>query len=158
MTYAGAVFGVMFTIHGADGLVELGKHTDLWKAQAMSFFVMTLPFLLYFAVFESRSRPATPGKRIVGLRVMGVGGTGPTFGRALARAAIKFLPWEVGHVFANQMFAHSVRTPDAPVPWWFWLLFVVSMGGALLYAASLFLGEGTTPYDRLTGTQVRRDG
>ena len=115
---------------------------------------------------ERSEELAEPGRIVAGKyridHVLGEGGMGvvvaATHQELDQRAAIKFLPWEVGHVFANQMFAHSVRTPDAPVPWWFWLLFAVSMGGALLYAASLFLGEGTTPYDRLTRTRVRRDG
>ena len=55
--YGGALFGVMFVIHGADGLAKLAEAPDPLKGQVISFISLTVPFALYFAILESRPRP-----------------------------------------------------------------------------------------------------
>ena len=67
---------------------------------------------------------------------------------------MKFLPWELAHVFSNHLSELSGRSSDAPVPIWMTVLCVASSGGAMFYALSLFLGNGRTPYDRVSGTRV----
>lgn len=66
-------------------------------AQLFGFALLTLPVVLYFAVSEGSARQATPGKRVLGLRVATVLGDRLPWSRSLLRSALKFLPWEIAH-------------------------------------------------------------
>ncbi len=50
----------------------------------------------------------------------------------------------------------SGSTQAAPVSPWIWALTVAAYVLPIVYAVSLFFGEGRTPYDRITGTKVTR--
>jgi uncharacterized RDD family membrane protein YckC len=65
--------------------------------QPLVFLLLTLPVLLYFTFMESSSRRGTIGKRILHLTVVTVDHSRLTRSRALARAVLKFLPWELSH-------------------------------------------------------------
>jgi uncharacterized RDD family membrane protein YckC len=67
------------------------------RAQAIGFVLVTLPVGLYFALSEASGRQATWGKRRLALVVVGPGGGRSGLGRSLARAAVKFVPWELAH-------------------------------------------------------------
>lgn len=121
-------------------------------SQAAAFCVMTLPFWFYLTVTEAGSRHASLGKLLPGLTVRTVGGAPISFGRAALRNACKLLPWEIGHVVPHQLMAAG----DADPPVWVMALAWGSMGMALIYAGSLFVGSGRTPYDRVAGTTVWR--
>jgi uncharacterized RDD family membrane protein YckC len=59
---------------------------------------------LYFALFESSARQATPGKMAVGVRVVGPQGERITFARASGRAFGKFLSGmicNIGYIMAG---------------------------------------------------------
>ncbi len=58
---------------------------------------MSLPVWLYFAALESSSLRGTLAKRLLGMTVIGVDGSRISFLRALARTAVKLLPWEIAH-------------------------------------------------------------
>ena len=144
----------MLLIYGFDGLERQAQSFDALRGQAVGFITLTLPFVLYFAISESSRWQASVGKRVLSVVAVGPDSGRLSVGRALARSALKFLPWELGHVFSNHLMEHSVRSPDATPPMWFWVVSIVSMAGALLYAASLFVGDGRTPYDRLARSRV----
>jgi RDD family len=54
--------------------------------------------LCYFALSESSVQGATPGKRLLGLRVTDMVGNGIGFDRAFLRTIVKLIPWEVAHL------------------------------------------------------------
>jgi uncharacterized RDD family membrane protein YckC len=80
--------------------------------QASGFMLVTLPVTLYFAVQEASARQATWGKVRCSLKVIGPDGGRLSLGRALARTALKFLPWELAHTAIWQaQFASVERSP-----------------------------------------------
>lgn len=60
----------------------------------------SLPAWLYFALSDRSASGATLGKRLLALQVRTERGERLGLGRALARTAIKLLPWELVHIFA----------------------------------------------------------
>lgn len=69
---------------------------QVWIATVLSF---SIPTWCYFLLSDRSRSGATIGKRLLRLRVLGVGGERVSFGRAFARTAVKLLPWEVAHLF-----------------------------------------------------------
>jgi len=123
-----------------------GPNTQLW-----TLLVISVPTWLLFALPERATWRATPGKRLLGLCTTWSGPEPPGWGRAIARAVVKLLPWEVAHL-ANNL----------PVPVWyaedpgFRVGFALVPVLMLVYAAMAATGEGRTPHDRLAGTAVVR--
>lgn len=139
----------------ALGLVPAGAFADPVRGQLIGFGLLTLPVVLYFALWEGSSRGATPGKRAAGLRVVAAGGAQLPWGRSLLRSALKFVPWELAH-------ACLWRIPGWPGP-----AEAIPTGVALglgvvwLLVASYLLmpivsRSRQTPYDRVAGTSVVR--
>jgi uncharacterized RDD family membrane protein YckC len=60
----------------------------------------SLPAWLYFILSDRSAAGATPGKRLIKIQVRDVSGKRLSIGRALARTAVKLLPWELVHVSA----------------------------------------------------------
>ena len=125
-----------------------------WLGQALGFSLTTLPFGLYLALMEASARRATLGKRVLGLRVLTAGGCRASLRRCAARAAVKLLPWELGHVVPYQLMALG---PEAEFPVWLLAVNAAAFAGALWYTASLWSASGRTPYDRVAGTAVAWD-
>lgn len=67
------------------------------RGQLLGLALLTLPVVLYFALWESSAGQATPGKRVLGLRVTGMAGRRLPLGRSLLRAVVKLAPWELAH-------------------------------------------------------------
>jgi uncharacterized RDD family membrane protein YckC len=116
--------------------------------------LVVIPVTFWFAWLESGARQATPGKRLRALRVVSAtDGARVTFGRALLRNTLKIaVPWLIGHA---AVFAIVGTGDSAAVPAGVWLLTAAAYALPILYVASLFVGTGRTPYDRLSGTTVR---
>jgi uncharacterized RDD family membrane protein YckC len=149
LTAAGAGVRAAFSL-------EVGMPATLRErlmAHLIGLLTLTLPVTLYFALFEGSARQATPGKGALGLRVQTSAGMRASRSRALARTAVKFVPWELAHT----ALWHTPGWPLQPEPT---LLHGMAYAGSLLlatwYVASLFLGERRTPYDRVAGTHVVR--
>ena len=116
---------------------------------------LALPVTVAFAALESSSRQASLGKRARRLLVVNsTTGRRVTFRRALTRIALKIgVPWSIGHAAAYGIVASSgAGTIPADVVAVTALAYVLP----LFYIASLFIGSGRTPYDRLSGTMVER--
>ena len=60
----------------------------------------SLPAWLYFILSDQSATGATLGKRLLKIQVRDRSGERLSFGRALARTAVKLLPWELVHVSA----------------------------------------------------------
>jgi uncharacterized RDD family membrane protein YckC len=145
-----ALIGVPLYIKGVivpGGLIVLNVIAGL---------VVVVPVVLAAAVCESSARGATPGKRALRLRVRH-GGTGPGFGRALARNVLKIgIPWLIGHAAVYELSA--APSSGEPVPVAAWALTVAAYVLPIVYLACLFLPSGRTPYDRIAGTAVAGPG
>lgn len=145
--WGGLLFGAVMLFAGGDPPRPSGP----WKAQAIGFIAMTVPVTLYFALMESSPRGATLGKRVLDLRVTSAAGERLPVSRTLLRNIIKFIPWEFGHLVAQQ----AMFSSDAGMPAWVWVPVAISMLGPLWWVVSV-LASGRTPYDRLAGTRVIR--
>ena len=67
-------------------------------AQLVIFAVLTVPVTVWFAGWEATPGGATPGKRLLGLRVLTTSGDRLAWRRSLVRTALKFtIPWELAH-------------------------------------------------------------
>jgi uncharacterized RDD family membrane protein YckC len=70
---------------------------QIWLAAVLSF---SLPVWAYFTLSDASRSGATLGKKILRLAVVCEGeSTRVTPTRALARTAVKLLPWEAAHIF-----------------------------------------------------------
>ncbi|GAA2748511.1 hypothetical protein GCM10009869_00540 [Amnibacterium kyonggiense] len=121
---------------------------------AIAAMVIVLPVVIAAAEFESRRSAATPGKRILRLRVSGPTGR-PTYAQGLLRNALKVgVPWLLGHA---AVYAIVLESSDRmPTPPWVWALTGAAYALPIVYLVTLFIGSGLTPYDRVARTQVRR--
>lgn len=147
IAWGGVLFGIVMVATGEDP----GRPANPWIAQAIGFISMTVPVVLYFAVLESSSRKATIGKKALGLAVVGVTGDLTSLGRSLVRSSIKFLPWEFGHIVANQ----AAFSGDAGVAHWVYGPMIVAFVLPLWWIVSIF-SSGRAPYDRASSTHVVR--
>ena len=122
-------------------------------SEALVFAGVILPIMLYFAVSESSRWQATIGKRVLRLQVTDVHGGRRPLLRTLLRAVVKFAPWELAHTGVW----HVPGTPFVSEPGAFSFgLWIAALLLALWWFASIWLGDGRTPYDRLAGTMVTR--
>ena len=142
--WGGLLFGVVYMVTGG----EFGAAPGFWRAEAVSFGLMTLPFAMYFAVLESRPGQASVGKRVVKLRVEGLGGERLGLGRALIRALIKFVPWELGHIQVNLALAGVEGAP---------LFLAAALCWLGIFGYAYLLASGAQmPYDLAVGARVVR--
>lgn len=150
--WAAAVFAVVWWAN--DGELSPPAPSP-WRNQAYGALFTTVPLLAWFALWERSASGATPGKRLLGIRVTTDPGRAMTLPRALLRSAVKLLPWELGHTAAHQLAAagFAERTPPA----WTLPLAIASQIAALAWLASLFVGPGRTPHDIASATHVTRE-
>ena len=143
----------MLTFHWRNG--PAGTFGNPVTGQLAGFCLVTLPVALYFALQESSSRHATWGKRRRRLIVVNMLGDGIGFAQALARALLKFVPWEMSHTFVIQA-ATAGRSGQDP-PDWATAMLVLAWLLVLANLVSFFMSPGRqTLYDRIAGTMVLR--
>lgn len=141
------IFGIVTLVSGGYPQRPEGA----WTAEAIGFLTMTLPFTLYFAFCESSRWRASIGKLIFSLVVVRRSGEKTSFTRALFRNAIKFVPWEFGHMLTQQ--AAYAGGGDFPV--WLWGPAAIAAVGPMWWLLGLF-AQGETPYDRWTDVRITR--
>jgi uncharacterized RDD family membrane protein YckC len=125
--------------------------TGAWNL--LSFLLLIAPVTGWLAVWEAGRRGASLGKRLMRLRVGTWDGSPPPLVRALLRNALKIaLPWELGHIVAFTLASPTAAGPVAVIAA---VCGIAAFAIAIGYVASLFIGSGRTPYDRLAGTTVR---
>jgi len=145
--------GLLFLASGPLGLGALmGRSPALQHAAA--FLTLTLPVLLYVAAFEASAWRGTVGRRLAGLRVERTDGerAGPL--RTLVRNGVKLLPWEIAHAALHRVEGWPLD-PAPPGPW-HWAAWITALLLSTTWFATAMIGS--TPYDRLSGTVVRRRG
>ncbi|MHB1171809.1 MAG: RDD family protein [Lacisediminihabitans sp.] len=147
-----AAVGVPLTLSGVIGVIGANSG-DLLELNIVGLVVMILPVTLVFAWMESRPSGQTLGKRIRRIHVDTMRAGNPlTYRRSLVRNAGKFaVPWTIGHAAVICIFEASAA---GHVPVWVIVLTAVAYVIPIMYVASLFIGSGRTPYDRVAGTRV----
>jgi RDD family. len=121
-------------------------------AEVLGFLLLTLPVVLYFAIYEASPLEATLGKRALGLAVVRLDGCRLSIWRALLREAVRFLPWELSHALLWRV---ALSADRRGLPFWIAVGYGVVYALVLLYLATLFIGSRhRTVYDRLAGTIV----
>jgi len=121
----------------------------------ISFLTLSLPVLLWFWWWESGSYQATPGKRLMRIRVQVVDDRRAIWRSVLLRNLLKFLPWEVVHLTLH-IYPDFFTTGDMPA--------IALISGLVLPQAIVlaFLGivlirpDRRSPYDLASGTRVVR--
>lgn len=121
----------------------------VWLA---SLAAISLPSWAYFALSDASSGGATLGKRLLGLRASAVDGGRIGLGRALARTAVKLVPWELTHLtfFALAPQLGTFSGLQLGLLWVVYGLFAVYLIVALRY------GGERSVHDLVVGTAVRR--
>jgi uncharacterized RDD family membrane protein YckC len=123
--------------------------------QLVAFAVLTVPVTAWFAGWEATVGGATPGKRLLGLRVLTVGGERLAWPRSLLRTALKFtLPWELAHTAVWDLLVWPGDRSAALDT----LLLSVANAVIVVDVVCLFVGSRRTPYDRVAGTLVTAKG
>lgn len=115
--------------------------------------VTVVPATVVLALLESSPREASLGKRTRHLRVAdAVTGSRVSFRRSILRNTLKIgVPWTIGHA---AVFAIFQASGSGSVPVSVWLLTVVAYVLPITYVVFLFVGQGRTPYDHISGTVV----
>jgi uncharacterized RDD family membrane protein YckC len=147
------VLGLVGALGRAAGLLPSHLTTPGGRilGQLVVLTVLTLPVTLWFACWEAAPRTATPGKRLLGLRVSRLDGGGLSWPGSLLRSAVKIaLPWELAHTGVWNALVWPSR--EAPVNV---VLFTVANGVLLLNVMMLFVGARRPLYDRLADTIVQ---
>lgn len=119
---------------------------------AVSFVLLIAPATVWLVAWEAKGPGATPGKRLLRLRVRTEHGGRLPWRRAVVRNAVKVtLPWELGHTAAFLL--ADPRTGGS--------LSLIGIGSAFVacalaavYVVALFVGQGRTPYDRAAAAEV----
>ena len=140
--------------------IPLYLHTDVMPSGLLArnmigALVMVVPIIAVAASCESRGGAATPGKKAMGLQVttQPAHSDPPRFRVTLARNLFKIgLPWLLGHsaVYALTDSGEGAGSVSVGV----WILTAAAYLIPTLYVVSLFIADGRTPYDRITGTYV----
>lgn len=134
-------------------IISRGEYFAGWQLHLWVFATTTVPFVLYFASMYASTWQATPAMRWFGLRVTDLDGRRISFGRALLRAAVLLVPFELNHTV---MFDLSAGPGKDATPVVFigiagvWIL----IGLYLMTAAAPPLGQSV--HDRVAGTVVVR--
>ena len=144
--YAGALVPAGLWLDGRSLRLSAGG----WNA--VSFVLLIAPATVWLIAWEANGRGATPGKRLLRLRVRTPCGGRLPWRRAAVRNAIKVtLPWELGHTAAFLL--ADPRTGGS-----LGLIGIasafVACALAAVYVVALFIGEGRTPYDRAAVAEV----
>ncbi len=130
--------------------VQRGTGFAGWQLHLWVFATASVPLWLYFAASHSSGWRATPGKRLFGLRVLGPDGGRLSFGRALTRAGLTLIPFEMNHA----ALFHLAPLEGAPSPaFWsataiIWLLILAYLGTVLATP------DRQSPPDLIAGSRV----
>ncbi|MEO6532266.1 MAG: RDD family protein [Pseudolysinimonas sp.] len=124
------------------------RDVDDVLGNAIGFVTLIVPITLAAAGFDGTSRHATPGKRLLRLRIRSAGG-GPGFVRALLRNTIKYAaPWELGHTAVFALVGSTTATP-------LWVTVVLIAAYAIPVASIvMLLVSGRALHDWVAGTEV----
>jgi uncharacterized RDD family membrane protein YckC len=122
---------------------------DVGAANIVGFVTLIVPITITASGFEGSTRHATPGKRLLRLRVERWSGGGAGFVRSLLRNGVKYaIPWELGHTAVFALYGSTAEPSPSTV-----VVLVLAYGIPLL-SLLLLLVNGASLHDRIAGTTV----
>jgi len=124
------------------------------QAQVSVFLLVTFPVTLYFAIGEASVRQATWGKQRLGLKVADRDGSRIGLWRALARAVLKFIPWELSHTLIWEIY-FSQGSFSTFINYGYIMVYLLI---GLNVASVVMTRTKQSLYDLLAGTYVIRNG
>lgn len=145
VVWASVVFGIVMLSYSGQPPTPSGP----WIGQAVGFFSMTLPVIFYFSICEAIGWKATLGKRVLSLCVVSSRTDRISFSRILLRNLVKFAPWELGHLVAQQ----AIFSSSSSIPNWVFTPMVLSFIIPLWWVVSIYV-QGDSPYDKIMGISV----
>jgi len=153
--YIGILTALSLAINAAAPLLIPALFSDPISGQLTVFLILTLPVVLYFSLSESSFHHATWGKRWLGLKVSAPNGDRLTFGRALLRSAVKFLPWELSHTALWRIPGWPAQPSEPPLA--ASIFFALAWLMIIANVISLVLSHRRqTIYDHVAGSIVTR--
>lgn len=134
---------------------------------SFSHMALALPGLFYFVCFEQSKWQATPGKKLLNIRVVDDANNKPSFTRSLMRYVAYALPGMIWTFIYNDYFADfiSITKAKGPEPLALILGFFIFLNYILVSQALKFIWclpifwtrEKLTVHDLLTKTKVKVD-
>jgi uncharacterized RDD family membrane protein YckC len=121
---------------------------EIWSAILWNF---SLPSWLYFLRSDRSKKGKTVGKRVFKLKVTGRMKERLGWGHALARTAMKLLPWEIIHISA---FALSKEPGTFATFQYFGFVLGNALAFAYFITSALTQGKRTV-YDFILGTEIQ---
>ena len=122
---------------------------DVGAANIVGFVTLIVPITIAASGFEGSTRHATPGKRMLRLRVDRWSGGGAGFVRSLLRNSVKYaIPWELGHTAVFALYGSTAEPSPSTV-----VVLVLAYCIPLL-SLLLLLVNGASLHDRIAGTRV----
>jgi uncharacterized RDD family membrane protein YckC len=133
-------------------LIKHGVVLSSLVVNAIGLALVIVPATAWATWREARPRGATPGKRVLQLRVLDENAeAAPSVSRSLARNVIKIaIPWELGHTVALG-YAYA---GGGPLPIWLWILTAIIYGWLLVGLVLLIIPSRKPLHDRLAHTVV----
>lgn len=140
-------------MQSADPEVWNAFFSNPLRADLVAFMTTILPLSLYFAITESSASRGSWGKRKRGLRVATIDGQRLSFGNALARNLLKFVPWQIAHTCLFNIPGWPIQ-PGSPPSWVMAGLILVWVLIGANIVSLLINPENRTLYDIVSGTRV----
>lgn len=120
---------------------------EVWMATTLTF---SGPVWLYFILSDHSRLGASLGKRLLGVQVVAVSQGRVGVGQALARTALKLLPWELVHIFGFAL-AESLGSVARGIG-----LVVANVLTGLTFIVAVSTGGRRSVHDFIAGTVVGR--
>ncbi len=113
---------VLLPVNPLLKLIQTGAPVSGWQYHLWVLAVASLPIWIYFIVAQSRAGQATPGMRLLKLRLTRLDGSRLSPGEALMRTAILMVPFEINHVFVA--YIYPSLPPGQPALAWLLFAFI----------------------------------
>lgn len=140
------LLGIGFGLNAITGGIAI--LSSPLAVDALSFVVLVLPVILYFAVQEGSSHQATWGKHRMNLKVVNAQGSRLQPWQTLLRSVLKFLPWQLAHTSVINMWLGN----QAPI---FMVGALAAQGLVIIYILGIWLNrKHQAPYELAAGTFV----
>ena len=154
--YVFLLFGISMAVNFVFPFHHLMSESYLLR-HSTGFLTLSLPVLIWFWKWESGTHQATPGKRVMRIRLEGTRGHALDPKQVLVRNLLKFLPWEWAHTFLH-IHPDFLLGGDAPTLA-VWLGMFAPQIVVLGYVMTVILRkDGRSPYDMFSSTQIVRVG
>ena len=132
-------------------IISRGEYFAGWQLHLWVSATTTVPFVLYFAATIASRQQATVAMRLFRLRVTDLDGRRIAFGRAVLRAAILLVPFELNHTVMFELSAGPGKDAGPIVLVGIAVVWIVI---ALYLATAAAPPRGQSIHDRIAGTVV----